>query len=67
MSLDRLIKEYNEYCEIEEEDDEVDKINPEITGVVFTMVQIRNGQPISALRPYINQTKNWESLFYRFY
>ena len=57
MSLDRLIKEYNEYCEIEEEDDEVDKINPEITGVVFTMVQIRNGQPISALRPYINQTK----------
>lgn len=56
MSLDRLVNEYNEYCEIED-DDKIDKINPDIAGVIFTMVQIRNGQPISALRPYINQTK----------
>ena len=32
-------------------------IKPEILGVIFTMIQIRNGEPISAQRPYIAQTK----------
>lgn len=55
-SLDQLISDFNEYVEID--DDETDEeIDPEILGVVFTMIQIRSGKPISALRPYINQTK----------
>jgi chromosome partitioning protein len=55
-SLDQLISDFNEYIDVAdgESDDEID---PEILGVVFTMIQIRNGKPISALRPYINQTK----------
>jgi chromosome partitioning protein len=54
-SLKTLIGDYNEYAKIGS--DEHEEINPEILGVVFTMIQIHNGQPISALRPFINQTK----------
>lgn len=58
-SLDKLVKEYNEYCEVEHEDGEEDtiKINPGIMGVLFTMVQFYGGEPISATRPFIAQTK----------
>lgn len=55
-SLDRLVNDYNDFCNIEDDND-YDKINPEIAGVVFTMVQFYGGEPISALRPYITQTK----------
>ena len=58
-SLDRLVKEYNEYCEIEDDDDDssISKISPKILGVIFTMVQFYGGEPISAIRPFISQTK----------
>lgn len=56
-SLDKLIKDYNDYCKVDD-DNEVDEINPEIAGVLFTMVQFYGGEPISAIRPYIYQTKN---------
>ena len=39
-------------------DGQEETIEPEIMGVVFTMIQIRNGEPISAQRPYIAQTKS---------
>lgn len=56
-NLNKLVKEYNEYCDV---DDDVKlsygKINPQIMGAIFTMVQYYGGQPISSLRPYISQT-----------
>lgn len=54
-SLDSLVKDYNEYCNIEDDED-IEQINPEILGVLFTMVQIYAGKPIAVLRPYIYQT-----------
>ena len=57
-SLDKLVKEYNEYISIEDSDlDDYEPINPQILGVVFTMVQYYGEKPISALRPFIAQTK----------
>jgi chromosome partitioning protein len=55
-SVNDLIKEFNEYADLKLED-ETSAIDPEILGVVFTMVQYRNQEPISALRPFIAQTK----------
>jgi chromosome partitioning protein len=55
-SLDGLVKEYNEFCKVEDDED-VDEINPKIAGVLFTMVQFYAEQPISATRPFIAQTK----------
>lgn len=55
-SLDSLVKEYNEYCDVQNDED-IEKINPEIVGVVFTMVQFYGQQPIAATRPFIDQTK----------
>jgi len=55
-SLNQLISDFNEYVKIDTEDSD-EKISPEILGVVFTMIQIRSGKPITALRPYISQTK----------
>ena len=56
-SLDQLIYDFNEYASIKDVESE-ELIDPEILGVVFTMIQIRSGKPISALRPYIDQTKS---------
>lgn len=57
-SLDKLVKEYNEYVSIEDSDlDDYEPINPQILGVVFTMAQYYGEKPISALRPFIAQTK----------
>jgi len=52
-SVRELVKEFNEYVEL---DEEVKNISPEIMGVVFTMIQINSGQPISAQRQFISQT-----------
>jgi len=56
-SLNRLVKDYNEFAQIDDGDHE-DTIDPEIIGVLFTMVQDYGGRPISAIRPFIAQTKN---------
>lgn len=58
-SVNNLINDYNQYCEIVDDDDdeEYSAIKPVILGVIFTMVQFYGGQPISAIRQYINQTK----------
>jgi len=53
-SVNELVKEFNEYAEI---DDETETISPEILGVIFTMIQITSGEPISAQRQFISQTK----------
>lgn len=56
-NLNQLIRDYNEYATLDADHLE-ETIGPEIMGVVFTMIQIRNGEPISAQRPYIAQTKS---------
>ncbi|MEV7349233.1 AAA family ATPase [Micromonospora chalcea] len=55
-SLDELVESYNEYAKLES-GGQTEPIEPEVLGVVFTMMQIYGGQPIAALRPYIRQTK----------
>ena len=55
-SLDNLIRDYNDFCNVEDDED-VESIEPEIAGIIFTMVQFYGGQPIAAIRPYIAQAK----------
>jgi chromosome partitioning protein len=56
-NLNELIGEFNEYAMLDEDHPEP-TISPEVLGVVFTMIQIRDQRPISAQRPYIAQTRN---------
>lgn len=53
-SLRELVSEHNEY--LDQENSQL-AISPEVLGVIFTMVQFYGGQPISAQRPFISQTK----------
>ncbi len=53
-SVNTLIKEYNEYSNIEEDGE---SISPEIMGVVFTMIQYMNSQPIAAQRQFMATVK----------
>jgi len=58
-NLNELIRDYNEYATFGAEDDEEEqKIDPEILGVVFTMIQIHSGRPISSQRPYIARIRD---------
>lgn len=56
-SLRELVKNYNEFASVGSVASEAVTINPAILGVVFTMVQEYGGQPISAVRPFISQTR----------
>lgn len=53
-SVDSLINDFNWYASKDKIHVEV---NPEFLGVVFTMIQITSGHPISAQQQYISQTK----------
>lgn len=53
-SVKELVKDFNEFAGPGDEDL---KISPQILGVIFTMIQITSGQPISAQRQFISQTK----------
>ncbi|MHB0924895.1 MAG: ParA family protein [Gallionellaceae bacterium] len=55
-SVNELVKEFNEYAELDGET-KTEAISPQILGVIFTMIQITSGQPISAQRQFISQTK----------
>lgn len=55
-NLKELIQSYNEYARLDSKKD-ADTIKPRILGIVFTMVQIYGGQPISTIRPFIAKTK----------
>ncbi len=56
-SLAELVKDYNEYAELDSGDGPTQMINPQILGVVFTMIQYYANQPIRAHRQYINQAR----------
>lgn len=58
-NLDALVTEYNDYASYisDEEDEAYPTISPQILGVLFTMIQIRNSEPIAAQRKYIKQTE----------
>ncbi len=53
-SVETLVNEFNEYASM---DADTEKVTPEFLGVVFTMIQMYSGSPISAQRQYIAQTK----------
>lgn len=53
-SVDSLVEDFNWYAS---KDDVYKEAKPEIIGVVFTMIQITSGAPISAQQQYISQTK----------
>lgn len=53
-SVDSLVEDFNWYAS---KDDVYKEANPEIIGVIFTMIQITSGAPISAQQQYISQTK----------
>lgn len=52
-SVDSLIGDFNWYAS---KDHVHEEVNPEFLGVVFTMIQITSGYPISAQQQYIAQT-----------
>lgn len=55
--VDELIKEYNECVRMSRRNGRAfTEIHPEVLGVVFTMVQIRNGKPIKANQEFIRRT-----------
>ena len=55
--LNQLVREYNEYAQLGSTDTD-DTIDPKIIGVVFTMIQVYGGVPISSQRPYVSQIKS---------
>lgn len=55
-SLHQLVEDYNDYANLDD-GDRIEPISPQVLGVVFTMVQFYDDQPIAALRPFIAQTK----------
>jgi chromosome partitioning protein len=52
-NLNQLVSDFNEYAAVEG-GEAVDRIDPQILGVLFTMVQFRSEAPITAHRGYMN-------------
>lgn len=55
-SVRQLVHDFNEYAELDTSGPSF-RIDPEILGVVFTMISFYAGQPVGATRPFIDQTK----------
>jgi chromosome partitioning protein len=60
-NLDQLVTDFNEYAAVEG-GDAVERIDPRILGVLFTMVQFYGQQPITAHRGYMNQIRRLEGV-----
>ncbi|MFF5445235.1 ParA family protein [Streptomyces sp. NPDC012888] len=58
LSLRELVNDYNRFAKEFSDGDADGQVDPQVLGVVFTMMQFYGGQPISALRPYIAQTRS---------
>jgi chromosome partitioning protein len=55
--VNEMVKTYNKHVE-DSRREEWSQINPKILGVLFTMIQVRDQQPISAQQHYIEQIKS---------
>ena len=55
--LSQLVHDFNEYARLGNHA-AAETIDPQIMGVVFTMIQIYGGGPISSQRPYVSQIRN---------
>ncbi|MGE0822354.1 MAG: ParA family protein [Candidatus Binatia bacterium] len=64
--VEELVKTYNKYV-TDSGNPEWKKIGPQMLGVLFTMIQVRNQQPISAQQQYIEQVKRSGVAFLRSY
>lgn len=53
-SVGQLVKEFNEFANM---DVTVRQANPQMLGVVFTMIQLYSGLPIASQRQFITQTQ----------
>ena len=53
--VEELVEDYNNY--VEQGTDDLDIITPELMGVIFTMVGMRNNQLFSAQQQYLAQVK----------
>lgn len=58
-NLKELVGDYNEYAALDL-GVKLNPVNPQVLGVVFTMVSFYANQPYSHLRPFIAQTKELE-------
>jgi chromosome partitioning protein len=54
--VNQLVTDYNDYAR-ESGEEKWELINPIMFGVIFTMIAIRSGEPISAQRDYIAQVR----------
>ena len=55
------MKDFNDYAAVEG-GDAVESIDPQILGVLFTMVQFYAQEPITAHRGYMNQIRSLEGV-----
>ena len=60
-NLDQLVSDFNEYASAGV-GDAVENIDPQILGVIFTMVQFRSQKPIAAHRGYMKQIRALEGV-----
>lgn len=73
LGIDQLIRhitelknKYNEYVAGAKSEDWTE-IDPQILGVIFTMVSIYGGEPISALRNYMSQVRRTGTVVFESY
>ena len=59
-NLTELVKDFNDFAAGMGEAS--DNIDPQILGVIFTMVQFRNQEPITVHRGYMNQIRSLEGV-----
>lgn len=55
--LTRLVEDYNDFINLDKDDNELQEINPKIIGVIFNMVQVYSGVPISISRLHFRQVE----------
>lgn len=57
----QLVGIFNRFInDLQDEDLKIHQVNPDILGVIFTMVQLRNGQPIAAEKGIIDHVREGE-------
>lgn len=55
-----LVSDYNNKSEYDDLINEFGQIDPLLEGIIFTMVELRNNEPISALKQYIQQVNDFD-------